>query len=281
MSTRTRQSKRIDEDLLYDEFDESLDLETLSDEELEEILFEDDEEETKRKGPFNLPTMAGLSMIVVGLAYLLQQLGVLGGISLGAMVSWLPWLAGILIILLGFGVLSWRPDKKKRRRAAIARRREQARRREEAIARRKERERQREETRTKTTPPSTSTSTQKATATASASASSKRASRASSATTSRTTRRRSAKPRSRFRKSHDRKIAGVCGGIAEYFNLDPTLVRIAFVIATIITQGAFFFAYPILALFMAPPAPRNSATKTSKPRSDSSAEGRITIIKDR
>ena len=34
MSTRTRQSRRIEEDL-YDEFEENLDLETLSDEELE------------------------------------------------------------------------------------------------------------------------------------------------------------------------------------------------------------------------------------------------------
>ncbi len=236
MSTRTRQSKRIDEDLLYDEFDESLDLETLSDEELEEILFEDDEEETKRKGPFNLPTMAGLSMIVVGLAYLLQQLGVLGGISLGAMVSWLPWLAGILIILLGFGVLSWRPDKKKRRRAAIARRREQARRRAETIE------------------PSSR-----------------------SKTTSRTSRRRSAEGKKRLRKSNDRKIAGVASGLAEYFNLDPTLVRIAFVIATFF-NGVGIAAYLILALVMS--APEKRATKASKARSDSK-EGKVTIIDDR
>jgi phage shock protein C len=30
----------------------------------------------------------------------------------------------------------------------------------------------------------------------------------------------------------NRRIAGVCGGIGEYFNLDPTLIRIAFVVAT-------------------------------------------------
>ena len=28
----------------------------------------------------------------------------------------------------------------------------------------------------------------------------------------------------------DRKIAGVCGGIAEYMNFDPTVVRILFII---------------------------------------------------
>ena len=29
-----------------------------------------------------------------------------------------------------------------------------------------------------------------------------------------------------FRSSTDRKICGVCGGIAEYFNIDSTLVRL-------------------------------------------------------
>lgn len=33
----------------------------------------------------------------------------------------------------------------------------------------------------------------------------------------------------------DKKISGVCGGIAEYFGIDSTLVRLAWVI--------FFFAY--------------------------------------
>ena len=33
----------------------------------------------------------------------------------------------------------------------------------------------------------------------------------------------------------DRKIGGVCGGIAEYFDLDPTLVRLAAVVACLIT----------------------------------------------
>ena len=31
-----------------------------------------------------------------------------------------------------------------------------------------------------------------------------------------------------YRLENDRKIAGVCGGIAEYFDLDPSIVRIAF-----------------------------------------------------
>jgi phage shock protein C len=37
------------------------------------------------------------------------------------------------------------------------------------------------------------------------------------------------------RSRKDRKIAGVCGGLGELFNLDPTLVRLAFVFLWIVT----------------------------------------------
>ncbi len=33
-----------------------------------------------------------------------------------------------------------------------------------------------------------------------------------------------------FRSRTNRKIAGVCGGLGDYFNIDPTLVRILFLI---------------------------------------------------
>ena len=33
-----------------------------------------------------------------------------------------------------------------------------------------------------------------------------------------------------YRSTSERRIAGVCGGIAEYFAIDPTLVRLAWVI---------------------------------------------------
>lgn len=42
----------------------------------------------------------------------------------------------------------------------------------------------------------------------------------------------------------DRKIAGVCGGVAKYLNIDPTVVRILFLIALICGIG--FWAYLIV-----------------------------------
>lgn len=37
------------------------------------------------------------------------------------------------------------------------------------------------------------------------------------------------------RSMHNRQIAGVCGGLAEYFGLDPTLVRVAYVLLSILS----------------------------------------------
>ena len=37
------------------------------------------------------------------------------------------------------------------------------------------------------------------------------------------------------RSSTDRKIAGVCGGLAEYFEVDPTIVRLVVVGVALVT----------------------------------------------
>lgn len=41
-----------------------------------------------------------------------------------------------------------------------------------------------------------------------------------------------------YRSNSDKMIAGVCGGIAEYFDVDPTIVRLGAVLLTFLT--AFF-----------------------------------------
>lgn len=47
----------------------------------------------------------------------------------------------------------------------------------------------------------------------------------------------------------DSKIAGVCGGLGEYFGVDPTIVRIIFV-CMVFFIGSGLLAYIILALVM-------------------------------
>ena len=132
------------------------------------------------------------------------------GFDLSTVATMLPWLAGVLIILLGFGVLSWRPKKKKK---------------------------------------------------------AKKAKKVEVPLGAAKVAVESKDDRKRLRRSRDKKIAGVCGGIAEYFNLDPTLIRIAFVIATIASGGNFIPAY-FVAWFVMP--------EPKKP----TLEERVTIIRD-
>lgn len=58
----------------------------------------------------------------------------------------------------------------------------------------------------------------------------------------------------RLTKSRDKKIWGVCGGIAEYFDMDPTVVRIIWLIA-VLGAGTGVLAYLIAALLMPDPDP--------------------------
>jgi len=52
------------------------------------------------------------------------------------------------------------------------------------------------------------------------------------------------------------KISGVCGGIAEYLNVDPTIVRLIAVGVTLFSAGIGIFAYILCAVIM-PHAPHD------------------------
>lgn len=52
-----------------------------------------------------------------------------------------------------------------------------------------------------------------------------------------------------YKSKTDRKVCGVCGGIAEYFNMDPTIIRVLFLLL-IIFAGGGLLAYIICALIM-------------------------------
>jgi phage shock protein C len=150
----------------------------------------------------------------VGIIYLLSEIGIWSGPDISFLASSLPWLAGVFIILLGFGVLSWSPSRAKRKtKQAI----------DAATGKKKvveEPEPKRE--------------------------------------------RRKRLTRSR----RDKKVMGVCGGLADYFNIDPTLVRIAFVVGTIASGGPpFVLAYLALSYAM----PKEPAL---------TPEERIRIIRD-
>ena len=52
-----------------------------------------------------------------------------------------------------------------------------------------------------------------------------------------------------YKSATDKKLCGVCAGIAEYFELDPTVIRLAWVVFTLL-GGAGVIGYIIAAIVM-------------------------------
>ena len=171
----------------------TLDLDDISEEELDTLYFSDD---TDTSGLFNLPTVTGLTLILAGTIYLLSELWAWTGLAFSGLI--LPWLVGVGVILLGFGLLTWRSSGKD-------------------------------------DPESTTT---------------KKAVEAETGQTKVVEEPKKSDNKQLTRSRTDKKLFGVCGGIAEYLNLDPTLVRIAFVVGVIGSGGPFVLGYFALAFIM-------------------------------
>ncbi len=50
------------------------------------------------------------------------------------------------------------------------------------------------------------------------------------------------------RSKSNRMIAGVCAGLADYLNMDPTVVRLLFVLGFFAVHGGLVIAYIIMAV---------------------------------
>ncbi len=69
----------------------------------------------------------------------------------------------------------------------------------------------------------------------------------------------STRPKRFYRSVEDKWIAGICGGLGEYFNIDPILVRIGFIIL-FLGGGTGLFLYIIMWIFV-------KENPTQRPRS--------------
>jgi len=58
-----------------------------------------------------------------------------------------------------------------------------------------------------------------------------------------------------YRSRTNRMLAGVCGGLGEYLNMDPTVVRLLFVLLTAITSFAPGVIVYIIMMFFVPEDP--------------------------
>lgn len=66
-----------------------------------------------------------------------------------------------------------------------------------------------------------------------------------------------------YRSVNDRMFAGVCGGLGDYFDIDPTLVRLIFVFGAIVTGSALFWAYIVMMIVVPEEVPASEAVVTT------------------
>lgn len=74
------------------------------------------------------------------------------------------------------------------------------------------------------------------------------------------------------RSARNKVIGGVCGGIAEYLQVDPTLVRVFFVVSIFLTAGLAILGYIVLLVLMPQPGANAPFVKTAT-TSDPAAPG--------
>ncbi len=84
-------------------------------------------------------------------------------------------------------------------------------------------------------------------------------------------------PKRLYRSSDQKMFLGVCGGLGEYFDVDPSMVRIVFVVSTLLA-GTSIAVYAVLALIMPSEAsleadPRTAAQNTINEASDEVRKG--------
>lgn len=63
-----------------------------------------------------------------------------------------------------------------------------------------------------------------------------------------------ANPKRLYLSTTDKKLAGVCGGIGDYYSVDSTLIRLVWALATVFSGGLGVFAY-IAAMIIIPSSP--------------------------
>ena len=72
-------------------------------------------------------------------------------------------------------------------------------------------------------------------------------------------------PKKLYRSRTSRMIGGLCGGLGEYLDLDPTVVRVLFLILMFITGVAPMIIVYIVMLFVVPNKPEEAVQAPAEP----------------
>jgi phage shock protein C len=212
MAERTKASSGTSETINQQAHQSALSL-NFSDQELESTLQEFMADEQKSgKDVWNIATISGMVMIFVGITGLIQWLTGDLGSGMTNFLEALPIIGGILVTLIGFGFFVG----ERRRRKKEAKKRKKA---AEKIKTAHKQERQERHS---------SSDSSKRNLDAYALQQSKRL----------------------FKSRTDKKIMGVCGGIAKYFGLSSTIVRLIFAILFFAGYGTTGIIYLALGFLL-------------------------------
>ena len=217
----------------------------MAEQELEEEAHED-----KSAGFWNLQTASGMGLIGVGVLYLFQLMGLfpLGSAFLFELVQVLPIFAAVLIMLTGFGVLSWSPAARKRRKArkrALRRRKQQRNAQRKTMGRGPSRRARTDEAGEKAS--AAFAQAEKVLRTAGETAGRAASAAAKEARQRRAKARRAGRTRL-LKDRGNRKLTGVAAGMANYLGVSPLFMRIVWVIATIVSNGGAIVPYVVLSM---------------------------------
>lgn len=82
-----------------------------------------------------------------------------------------------------------------------------------------------------------------------------------------------------YRSRTERMVSGVCGGLAEYFDIDPTIVRVVYAVATVLTGFLpGILLYLVMALVMPVGHAGEAVEGVAVPTSRTVAAGAILVV---
>lgn len=219
--------------------------------------FLESEEKETGHGIWNFATVAGMAMLFMSFSFLLQWVGVPIGSDFSGfvreMMNGLPVIGGLLVTLVGLGFFVG--DRRRVRRAEREKRREMKAQRKANRAKEKASTSSRKNLENDvhgsddvfgSAYSSLRNDLDSDESTYSRSSSSSYESFDSFASND-----FGVRPAKRMMKSRtDKKISGVCGGLAKYFGISSTVVRFLFLVLTPVTSGTNIFVYFVLSLAM-------------------------------
>jgi phage shock protein C len=74
-----------------------------------------------------------------------------------------------------------------------------------------------------------------------------------------------------YRSRTNKVLEGVCAGVGEYFDVDPVLIRLIYLLATVFTGFVPGLVGYIIAMIIVPEEPKIDAPKPEEPKSEEPA----------